>query len=260
VPARRRAVLLRNVAHSRRSPADEFAAVRGVRGFGAPRLNSRSSAHDVIADRIGLDAVELRRGICCGRVSRWQPAVVSDTADSGAARSSIGLAEYEKRRGQNAEFNERIHIAARRRLCDVLSWSRLHRWRRNASGVGSLGRGRPDGGVEVLTRRPTWGRGVHCAWPDSRSPARAGVRPGDRRPADTRACQQRPTVASRTTMVMPAHRAACDELLKQIGPKGHRAENVGDAIRRCTPPSGFAARGQAKYAKQMRLLDEAATL
>ena len=194
------------------------------RGFGAPQTLFALERHiDVIAQRLGLDPVELRRRnllragqtMATGQVYRDGPDLTA------LLDRALELGSYEERRRQHAAFN-RTHPYLRRGI----GFSTF------CHGAGFTGSGEtylasqvavealPDGSVEVLTAQTDMGQGVITVFTQivadclGLTPAQVHIAAPD----TSRVPNSGPTVASRTVMVIGGLlEKACDNLRERLG-------------------------------------------
>ena len=228
------------------------------RGFGAPQTQFALERHmDVIAGKLGMDPVELRRRnllrdgqtMTTGQVFRGGPdlAALQDRA--------LELGEYESRRARHAEFN-RTHPYLRRGVGFATF----------CHGSGFTGGGEtylasevtvealPDGTVEVLTAQTDMGQGAATVLAQIVA-ARLGLPREAVRvatPDTSRVPNSGPTAASRTVMVIGALlEKAADDLGKQVGDGAKQsAETLRAGIRQWhAEHPGQRLLGHAKYTK-----------
>jgi len=226
------------------------------RGFGAPQTLFAIERHmDVIAERIGIDPVELRRrNLVCDGKTLATGQVVKDGTDLVAVQGrALELAMYEERRREHAEFN-RTHPYLRRGM----GFATFHH------GAGFTGGGEtylasevwidglPDGSVELLTAQTDMGQGTTTILSQivAERLGLAADRVRVATPDTSRVPNSGPTVASRTAMVV-GHlvEKACDDLRERIGAT-NRVASASDAIvawHRAHP--GEKLVGRSKYQK-----------
>jgi CO/xanthine dehydrogenase Mo-binding subunit len=194
------------------------------RGFGAPQTQFATERHmDVIAERLGMDPVEVRRvnlirdgqttstgQVIADGVDRRavldlalersgfrerREAIASMNAVGGHVRRGIGLATF-------------YHGAGFTGAGEVHLKSRLHV------------RGLPDGRVEVLSANTEIGQGTLTVFTEIAA-SRLGVSAEDvviAEPDTSRVPNSGPTVASRTAMVVGRLvERACDDLRREAG-------------------------------------------
>ncbi len=194
------------------------------RGFGNPQAHFAIERHmDVIAHRMGIDAIELRRINLIregGTTATGQ--VIRDGVDRQAVLSrALELANFEKRRREHWVRNSE-HCYLRRGIGaamvyhgagftgsgEVVLASRLHV------------QGHPDGRVEVLAANIEMGQGTITIFTQIVAD-RLGYDPDDivvAEPDTHRVPDSGPTVGSRTVMVVGRLlEAACDDLRRRTG-------------------------------------------
>lgn len=193
------------------------------RGFGAPQTVFAMERHmDVIARRLGIDPVELRRRnllregqtLATGQMMR-------DRVDLRALMdAALTEAKYCERKAAHESFN-RSHAYLRRGI----GFATFH----HGSGFTGSGEtylasevrveGLPDGTVEVQTAQTDMGQGTTTILTQIAA-ARLGLRESDVRVAEpdtSRVPNSGPTVASRTAMVVgKLLERACDDLVQQV--------------------------------------------
>ncbi|MCH8804917.1 MAG: xanthine dehydrogenase family protein [Planctomycetes bacterium] len=234
------------------------------RGFGAPQTLFAVERHmDVIAERIGMDPLELRRRnlLRKGQTTATGQVFREDTDLVGLLDRALQLSDYDQRRNGHEQLN------------------RTHRYLRRGMGVatfyhgaGFTGAGEthlasevqvaglPDGRVEVLTAQTDMGQGTTTILTQIAAD-RLGLAVGEvlvATPDTSRVPNSGPTVASRTAMVVGKLVAkACDDLIERVGsntgdgdvarPKG---TSLQDAIRAWhVTHDGKHLLGCAKYRK-----------
>ncbi len=225
------------------------------RGFGAPQTIFAIERHmDVIAARIGIDPVELRRR---NLVRTGQPLatgqIYKEPTDLPALMDrALDLAQYKARTQSHAEFNK-SHPFLRRGI----GFATFHH------GAGFTGggetylasevwiEGKPDGTVELQTAQTDMGQGTTTILTQVVA-ERLGIPTEQVRvatPDTSRVPNSGPTVASRTAMVVgKLIEQACDDLLHQLGRKSGDPE-ISDDIRRHASLPGKSLVGRAKYQK-----------
>lgn len=235
------------------------------RGFGAPQTIFAMERHmDVIASRIGVDPVELRRRnflrdgqtMATGQIYR-------DGTDLVALMDrTLHEADYHAKRKSHASFNA-THPYLRRGV-GVASFH-------HGSGFTGGGEtrlasevwveGMPDGRVEVQTAQTDMGQGTSTILAQVAAEA-LGMSPDGvhvATPDTARVPNSGPTVASRTAMVVGklTHRAA-EDLSKSLG--GARGPGVAEAIRAWHAANpGQSLVGRAKYEKPASIVWDDAT-
>ena len=210
------------------------------RGFGAPQSLFACERHmDVIARRLGLEPVEMRRrNLIRDGDSTATSQVIQDGTDRlGVLDRALELSRYDERRREHAEFNDQQTLLRR----GIGFATFLH-------GAGFTGAGEvyldsvvhvvglPDGRVEVLAASTEMGQGTNTVFTQLAA-ARLGVAPEDvlvAMPDTARVPNSGPTVASRTSMIVGRLvELACDDLVRQVG-LGEDADagDVKGAVRR----------------------------
>lgn len=197
------------------------------RGFGAPQTMFAIERHmDVIARRLGISPVELRRrNLVRDGQTLATGQVVSDGVDLPALMdAALNDARYDERRRQHAAMNQ--GAAAHPYLRRGIGFATFH----HGSGFTGVGEtylasevwveGHADGTIEVLTAQTDMGQGTSTILSQIAA-ARLGV-PAEvvrvATPDTSRVPNSGPTVASRTAMVVgKLIEAACDDLLRQSG-------------------------------------------
>ncbi|MBI4421793.1 MAG: xanthine dehydrogenase family protein, partial [Gemmatimonadetes bacterium] len=194
------------------------------RGFGAPQTQFAIERHmDVIAHRLGLDPVELRRtNLLRDGQSTATGQVIHDGTDRVAVlERALALSDYRTKQKEHATLN--AADPGRRRGIGLATF--YH-------GAGFTGSGEvylksrvqvaglPDGRLEVLTASIEMGQGALTTFTQIAA-GRLGLEPDDVLipTADTsRVPNSGPTVASRTTMVVGRLvERACDALRELLG-------------------------------------------
>ncbi|QDV92080.1 putative xanthine dehydrogenase subunit D [Phycisphaerae bacterium RAS2] len=197
------------------------------RGFGAPQTMFAIERHmDVIARRIGMSSVELRRrNLVRDGQTLATGQVVSDGVDLPSLMdAALTDARYDERQKLHADMNSGAgsHPYLRRGI----GFATFH----HGSGFTGGGEtylasevwveGHADGRVEVLTAQTDMGQGTSTILSQIAA-AQLGVSADLVRvatPDTSRVPNSGPTVASRTAMVVgKLVEAACDDLLKQSG-------------------------------------------
>ncbi|MCP3902533.1 MAG: xanthine dehydrogenase family protein [Planctomycetes bacterium] len=197
------------------------------RGFGAPQTQFACERHmDVIARRLGMDPVALRR---VNLIRNGQATCTGQTIDDGVDRedvldTALGQSRYEQKRRAHATFN-----ASSRWLRRGIGLATFYH------GAGFTGSGEvtlksvqrvvglPDGRVQVLSANTEIGQGTTTILTQIAA-ARLGVTE-DRVivavPDTSRVPNSGPTVASRTAMVVGRLvERACDDLRRCVGADG----------------------------------------
>jgi CO/xanthine dehydrogenase Mo-binding subunit len=194
------------------------------RGFGAPQSQFACERHmDRIAAELGMDPVELRRrNLIREGESTATGQVIRDGADRiELMQRALDLAEFDRRRGDHAEFNAR-HPTKRRGIGLATFFH----------GAGFTGAGEvfldsevhvaglPDGRIEARTANVEMGQGTLTVFTQLVCD-RLAVPPETVviAPADTALVPNSgPTVASRTVMVVGGLlERACDDLRQKLG-------------------------------------------
>ncbi|MGH7699347.1 MAG: xanthine dehydrogenase family protein molybdopterin-binding subunit [Gemmatimonadales bacterium] len=209
------------------------------RGFGAPQTLFAVERHmDVIARRLGMDPVELRRInlLRDGQATATGQVIRDGTDRTAVLDRALEVARYHARRQEHAAFNAR-HATKRRGIGLATFYH----------GAGFTGGGEvhlasrahvaglPDGRIEVRTANIEMGQGTLTVFTQLAA-ARLGLAPDDVviAEADTaRVPNSGPTVASRTVMVV-GHlvERACDDLRRRLGlDDGARGRPVRDSLR-----------------------------
>jgi len=230
------------------------------RGFGAPQSQFAGERHmDVIAQTLGMDAIELRRiNLLKDGQTTATGQVIRDGTDRLAVMDrALELSSYREKQGEHTAFNA-THATLRR-------GSGLATFYHGAgfTGGGEVAlksrvrvAGRPDGGVEVLSANIEMGQGTLTVFTELAA-ARLGLEPEDVTiaEADTaRVPNSGPTVASRTTMIVGGLvERAVDDLRRRVGlDDAARGATVKQAIRRWHqehPGEGEPLFGEATYEK-----------
>lgn len=214
------------------------------RGFGNPQAHFALERHmDVIADRLRMDPVELRRinMIRDGQTTATGQ-VIGDGVDRlGIVDRALALADYERRRRKHWIRNSEhrylrrgigmaafYHGAGFTGSGEVMLDSRLHV------------EGHPDGRVQVLCASTEMGQGQITIFTQLAGD-RLGYDPVDvsiAEPDTHRVPDSGPTVGSRTAMVVGRLvERACDDLCRQVGVEiaaetnGPGGRGVGEAAR-----------------------------
>lgn len=214
------------------------------RGFGNPQAHFAVERHmDVIADRLRMDPVELRRinMIRDGQTTATGQ-VIGDGVDRlGIVDRALALADYERRRRKHWIRNSEhrylrrgigmaafYHGAGFTGSGEVMLDSRLHV------------EGHPDGRVQVLCASTEMGQGQITIFTQLAGD-RLGYDPVDvsiAEPDTHRVPDSGPTVGSRTAMVVGRLvERACDDLCRQVGVEiaaetnGPGGRGVGEAAR-----------------------------
>jgi CO/xanthine dehydrogenase Mo-binding subunit len=223
------------------------------RGFGNPQAHFAVERHmDVIADRLRMDPVELRR---INMIRDGQTTATGQVIGDGVDRLKIvdralTLSDYERRRrGHWVHNSEHRHLRRGMGMAvfyhgagftgsgEVMLDSRLHV------------EGLPDGRVTVLSASTEMGQGQITVFTQLAAD-RLGYDPADIRIAepDTHVVPDSgPTVGSRTAMVVGRLvEKACDDLRRQVG--GGTGGNLKDAIISWhSEHSGERLLGKARY-------------
>jgi len=213
-------VLSRGIIHAGGPYAVDHVRINGVarltnsvpygafRGFGAPQSEFATERHmDVIADRIGLDPVELRRiNMIRDGQSTSTGQVIADGTDRIAVLDlAIEESDLHARRAEYESFNT-THAYLRR---GVGLASIYHGGGFTGSGEDYLAsklhvRGLADGRIEVLSASTEMGQGAQTVF-TSLAANHVGYAPDDivvATPDTARVPNSGPTVASRTAMVV----------------------------------------------------------
>jgi CO/xanthine dehydrogenase Mo-binding subunit len=194
------------------------------RGFGAPQGHFANERHmDVVAARVGIDPVELRRRnlIRDGDTTATGQVIADGTNRRALLDRALELATYRKKRDSHSIFN-RDHPFLRRGIGIAV----FHH------GAGFTGNGEaqldslvhlaglPTGGVEVLCASTEMGQGTTTILTQIAA-NRLRLDPEDvsvARPDTSRVPDSGPTVASRTAMVTgKLIESACDDLRRIVG-------------------------------------------
>src|SRR3989449_387307 len=228
------------------------------RGFGAPQSQFAGERHmDVIARRLGIDAVELRRInlLRDGQTTATGQAIRDGTDRLAVLERVLELSRYREKQPEHAAFNA-THTTLRR-------GSGLATFYHGAgfTGGGEVAlksrlrvAGRPDGGVEGLSANIEMGQGTLTVFTELAA-TRLGLEPEGVTIAEadtSRVPNSGPTVASRTTMIVGGliERAA-DDLRRRVGlDDTARGGTVKQAIRRWHrehPGEGEPLFGEAAY-------------
>lgn len=199
------------------------------RGFGNPQAHFAVERHmDVVADRLRMDPVELRR---INLIRDGQTTATGQVIEDGVDRlrivdRALALSEYERRRREHWVRNSEhrylrrgigmaafYHGAGFTGSGEVLLDSRLHV------------EGHPDGRVEVLGASTEMGQGQITIFTQLAAD-RLGYDPAEiwiAEPDTHRVPDSGPTVGSRTAMVVGRLvERACDDLRRQVGAEGNR--------------------------------------
>ena len=207
------------------------------RGFGAPQSQFATERHmDVIAERLGIDPIELRRRnlIRDGQTTATGQ-VIRDGVDRVAVLDrAVELSQYRRKQAGYAAFNAG-HPTLRRGIGLATFYH----------GAGFTGAGEvylnskvqvaglPDGRIEVLTACTEMGQGQITVFTQLASD-RVGYAPDDviiAAPDTARVPNSGPTVASRTAMIV-GHlvERACDDLRRQVSEATARGDYLKRAI------------------------------
>ena len=209
------------------------------RGFGAPQTLFALERHmDVIARRLGLDPIDVRRrNLIRDGQSTSTGQVIDDGTDRVAVLdAALAAAAWPERRAAHAVFN--ASHADRRRGIGLAAFYHGAGFTgdgevRLASRVEVVGR--PDGTVEVLASSTEMGQGATTVFTHIAA-EHLGIDPDDviiAEPDTSRVPDSGPTVASRTAMVVGRLlERACDALRGRLGlDPAARGAAVTDAIR-----------------------------
>jgi CO/xanthine dehydrogenase Mo-binding subunit len=225
------------------------------RGFGAPQTLFACERHmDVVARRLGLDSVELRRiNLIRDGQSTATGQVIRDGTDRLAVLDrALELSSYRVKQREHAAFN--VTHRTRRRGVGLAAF--YHGAGFTGSGEVHLAAcvhvaGLADGRVEARTANIEMGQGTVTVFTQLVAD-RLGLEPENVviAPADTaRVPNSGPTVASRTAMIV-GHlvERACDDLRRRVGlgPEA-RGGRVSQAIRRWHGREGSEPVGMATY-------------
>jgi len=204
------------------------------RGFGAPQTQFANERHmDVIARRLGMDPVEMRR---VNLIRNGQTTSTGQVIDDGVERehvldTALTRAGYEPKRREHATFNASqpwtrrgLGIATFYHGAGFTGAGEVYlKSRQRVAGL-------PDGRVQVLSANTEIGQGTTTILTQIAA-ARLGI-PEDRIdiaiPDTSRVPNSGPTVASRTAMVVGRLvERACDDLCERLG----AGDDVSAAIR-----------------------------
>lgn len=194
------------------------------RGFGAPQTHFANERHmDVIAGRLGMDPVELRRiNLIREGQTTATGQVIRDGADRlGLLERALELSDFRAKQREHTAFNA-AHPTARRGIglatfhhgAGFTGSGEVHlRSRMRVAGL-------PDGRVEVLSANIEMGQGTLTLFTQIAADA-LGLRPEDvviAEPDTSRVPNSGPTVASRTAMVVgKLLERACVDLKARVG-------------------------------------------
>ena len=208
------------------------------RGFGAPQTHFAMERHmDAIADRLGLDPVELRR------TNLLRPG--QSTATEQVMRDKVDLPALMDRALQHADYRQRktqfkIDNQAHPYIRRGIGLATFHHGAGfTGSGETVLGseawvEGQPDGRFTVLTANTDMGQGTNTILTQIAAAA-LGVEVDQvsiATPDTSRVPNSGPTVASRTAMVVGRLiERACADLAERAGAKGAEGTALQDAIR-----------------------------
>lgn len=222
------------------------------RGFGAPQALFALERHmDVIANRLGLDPVELRRrNLLREGQTMATGQVLRDGVDLPALMDQgLTHASYHQRRAEYAQANQRHPYLKR----GVGFATFMHGAGFTGSGETWLAsevqvEGHADGRVEVLVANTEMGQGATTVLTQIAAEA-LGVSEDQvfvARPDTARVPNSGPTVASRTVMVVgKLLEQACVDLTVKIGGSGKSLAPALEAWHRAHP--GQQLRGRAEY-------------
>jgi CO/xanthine dehydrogenase Mo-binding subunit len=194
------------------------------RGFGAPQTQFAGERHmDVIADRIGIDAVALRRRnlIQDGQETATGQVIRDATDRIAVLERALTLADYDRKRAEHVAFN--ATEARRRRGIGIAAF--LHGAGFTGGGEVQLSSvlhvaGRPDGCLEVRSANIEMGQGTLTTFTQIAGD-RVGYAPDQVLIAEVdtaRVPNSGPTVASRTAMIVGRLvERACDDLRRRLG-------------------------------------------
>jgi CO/xanthine dehydrogenase Mo-binding subunit len=194
------------------------------RGFGAPQTHFANERHmNVIAERIGIDPLELRRiNLLRDGQTTSTGQVINDGTDRVAIMDrAVARSEYHRRRQDHASFNvthphlrRGIGLAAFHHGSGFTGSGEVHL----ASRISVAGL--PDGRVEVLSANTEMGQGTTTIF-TAIAAQRLEMDAADiivAEPDTSRVPNSGPTVASRTAMVVGyLIEQACDELKRSLG-------------------------------------------
>ena len=222
------------------------------RGFGAPQALFALERHmDVIAQRLGMDPVELRRrNLLRDGETMATGQVMRDGVDLPALMDrGLAHASYHQRRSEYARTNQR-HPYLRR---GVGFATFMHGAGFTGSGETWLAsevevEGHADGRVEVLVANTEMGQGATTVLTQIAADT-LGVSEDQvfvAQPDTARVPNSGPTVASRTVMVVgKLIEQACADLIDKLGAAGERLKTALQAWHGEHP--GAQLRGRAKY-------------
>ena len=225
------------------------------RGFGAPQTQFATERHmDVIAERLGMDPIELRRiNIIRDGQTTSTGQLINDATDRIAVMDrALDASSFRAKRDEFAAFNA-THPHLRRGIGLATFY---HGAGFTGSGEVYLASrlavlGRPDGKVEILSANTEIGQGTITVFTEIAA-ARLGLDTSDiivAEPDTARVPNSGPTVASRTAMVV-GHliEVACDDLRSKLGLDGASGDAVTTAIAAWHKNNpGAELRGEAKY-------------
>ena len=206
------------------------------RGFGAPQTLFALERHmDVIARRLGIDPIEIRRRnlIEDGQSTATGQTITDRTDRQAVLDRALEDSQFQARREEHRRFNQSQPL--KRRGIGVATFH--HGAGFTGSGEVALHSlvhvaGLPDGRVEVLSSSVEMGQGTQTIFTQLAT-ERLGLAPEDVLIADpdtSRVPDSGPTVASRTAMVVGRLvEKACDDLRQQLG-LDH--STTGDALRK----------------------------
>lgn len=227
------------------------------RGFGAPQSQFANERHmDVIADRLAIDPIELRRMnmIRDGQTTSTGQVINDGTDRVAVMERALDLSEFRAKREEFAAFNA-THPHLRRGVGLATFY--------HGAGFTGAGEvylasrlsvlGRADGTVEILSANTEIGQGTLTIFTEIAA-ERLGLETSDvviAEPDTSRVPNSGPTVASRTAMVV-GHliEVACDDLRAKLGLDGAAGGDVRRAIVAWHEKNpGAELRGEAKYTK-----------
>jgi CO/xanthine dehydrogenase Mo-binding subunit len=233
------------------------------RGFGAPQSLFAMERHmDVIAEQLGIDAVEIRR---MNLIKDGQSTSTGQVIDDGTDREglldlAVARSGYREKQAAHKVFN--AEEAYLRRGVGLATF--YHGGGFTGSGEDYMKSkvhvlGRADGVVEILSATTEIGQGMRTIFV-TLAAQRLGLERDEievATPDTARVPNSGPTVASRTAMVVgKLVERACDDLRNQCGIDD---EAMGDAVRRAMrgwheAHPGEELMGRAEYEKPPRVV------